>query len=261
MRALSKLPPMLSYRTIWLSDIHLGTRGCQADVLLDFLNHTQSKTLYLVGDIVDGWELKKKWFWPASHHSVLHHFLKCSREGTKVTYIPGNHDEMSRDYLGQTFGGIPVINQLVHETADGKRMLVMHGDQFDVVMRGAKWLAKLGSMAYGIAIGINWVFNTVRRALGLTYWSLSAYLKQKVKDRVKDINDYEHFLAEEARQNKCAGIICGHIHRAEIRTIEDVLYCNDGDWVESCTALVEHHDGRLEIIHWPTQRTALLAAA
>lgn len=187
--------------------------------------------------------------------------MKLSREGTKVTYIPGNHDEMSRDYLGKSFGGIPVINQLVHETADGKRMLVMHGDQFDAVMGCAKWLAKLGSMAYGIAIAINWVFNTVRKAFGLTYWSLSAYLKQKVKGAVKDINDYEHFLAEEARQNKCSGIIVGHIHRAEIRTVEDVLYCNDGDWVESCTALVEHHNGSLEIIHWPSQRSALLAPA
>ncbi len=252
---------MLSYRTIWLSDIHLGTRACQADMLLDFLNHTQSKKLYLVGDIVDGWELRKKWFWPCAHHSVLHHFLKLSREGTRVTYIPGNHDEMSRDYAGKTFGGIPVTNQVVHVTADGKRMLVMHGDQFDVVMRSAKWLAKLGSMAYGIAICINWIFNTVRLSLGLTYWSLSAYLKQKVKGAVKDINDYELLLAEEARQHKCAGIICGHIHRAEIRTVENVVYCNDGDWVESCTALVEHLDGQLEIIDWPAQRGALLATS
>lgn len=252
---------MLSYRTIWLSDIHLGTRGCQAETLLDFLEHTQSQDLYLVGDIVDGWELKKKWFWPPAHNSVIHYFLKLSREGTKVTYIPGNHDEMSRDYIGQRFAGIPVMDQIVHKTADGKRMLVMHGDQFDVVMRGAKWLAKLGSMAYGFAICVNWVFNTVRRAMGLTYWSLSSYLKQKVKDVVKDVNDYELLLAEEARQHKCEGIICGHIHRAEIRTMEDVLYCNDGDWMESCTALVEHHDGRLEIIDWPAQRGALLAVS
>lgn len=250
----------LSYRTIWLSDIHLGIKGCQAEVLLDFLKHATSPTLYLVGDIVDGWELKKKWYWPQAHDDVLHTFLKRVRDGVKVVYVPGNHDEMSRDYLNKTFGGIEVTNDLIHTTADGKRLLVMHGDQFDAVMVSAKWLAKLGSVAYGIAIAFNWVFNTVRRAFGLTYWSLSAYLKQKVKGAVSAVNDYEHFLAEAARQHKANGIVCGHIHRAEIRMIEDILYCNDGDWVESCTALVEHHDGRLEIINWPKQRDSLLAS-
>lgn len=251
----------LSYRTIWLSDIHLGTRGCQADMLLDFLAHTQSETLYLVGDIFDGWELKKKWFWPQAHNDVVHTFLKRARDGIKVVYIPGNHDEASRDYLGHTFGGISVVNELIHTTADGKRLLIMHGDQFDAVMGCAKWLAKLGSVAYGFTLTLNWVFNTMRRMLGFGYWSLSAYLKQKVKGAVSHINDYEHFLAEEARRQKADGIVCGHIHRAEIRMIEDVMYCNDGDWVESCTALVEHHDGRLEIINWPKQRGTLLQPA
>lgn len=246
---------------MWVSDIHLGTRGCQAEKLLDFLAHTRCETLYLTGDIFDGWELKKKWYWPPAHMDVVQAFLKRARSGEKVIYIPGNHDEVARDYLDNTFGGIPVINQLVHTTAKGERLLVLHGDQFDAVMGYAKWLAKLGSMAYGIAIAINWVFNKGRRALGLPYWSLSAYLKQKVKGAVKDLNDFEHFLVEEARRNDCMGLVCGHIHRAEIRTIEGILYCNDGDWVESCTALVEHHDGRLEIIHWPSQRNTLLAGA
>jgi UDP-2,3-diacylglucosamine pyrophosphatase LpxH len=249
----------LDYRTIWLSDIHLGTRGCQADMLLDFLAHTKSETLYLVGDIFDGWELKKKWFWPKSHQAIIHHFLGLSRSGTQVVYIPGNHDEIARDYLDKTFSGIPVTNQLIHTTAKGQRFLVMHGDQFDAVMGCAKWLAKLGSMAYGVALVINWIFNRMRRLLGFPYWSLSAFLKQKVKGAVKHINDYEHFLVQEARRNQCVGIVCGHIHRAEIRSIEDILYCNDGDWVESCTALVEHHDGRMEIIDWPKMRAALLS--
>jgi UDP-2,3-diacylglucosamine pyrophosphatase LpxH len=251
---------MLSYRTLWLSDIHLGIKACQAGLLLEFLRHAKSETLYLVGDIFDGWELKKKWYWPESHNDVVHDFLRRAREGTRVIYIPGNHDEMARDYLGRTFGGIQVINELIHVTADGKRLLVMHGDQFDAVMGSAPWLAKLGSAAYILTLGINWVFNTLRRALGFPYWSLAAYLKSKVKGAVKHINDYEHFLAEEARRQGCSGIVCGHIHRAEIRMIEDILYCNDGDWVESCTALVEHHDGRLEIINWPKQRDALLEA-
>lgn len=249
---------MLTYRTIWLSDIHLGTRGCQADLLLDFLTHTSSQQLYLVGDIFDGWELKKKWFWPQAHNDVIQAFLKKAREGTRVTYIPGNHDEVTRDYTGHVFGGITVVDQLIHTTADGKKMLVMHGDQFDAVVGYAKWLAKLGSMAYGVALGINWVFNKVRRFFGFSYWSLSAYLKQKVKGAVKHMNDFEHFMAEEVRQKQCDGIVCGHIHRAEIRTIENILYCNDGDWVESCTALVEHHDGTLELIDWPKQRSNLM---
>lgn len=252
---------MLTYRSIWLSDIHLGIRACQAEMLLDFLRHSTSENLFLVGDIVDGWELKKKWYWPPAHNDVVHEFLRRSREGTKVVYIPGNHDEAARDYLGLTFGGISVVNQMIHTTADNKRLLLMHGDQFDAVMGCAKWLAKLGSMAYRFTLVINWIFNTARRALGFPYWSLSAYLKQKVKRAVSHINDYEHFLAEEAKRNKCDGIVCGHIHRAEIRELEGILYCNDGDWVESCTALVEHTDGRLEIIKWASDRERLLAAA
>lgn len=248
----------LSYRTIWLSDIHLGIRGCQAEALLDFLAHTASPTLYLVGDIVDGWELKKKWFWPKAHNDVLHAFLRRARDGVDVVYVPGNHDEMSRDYLDKNLGGVRIANELIHITADGRRLLVMHGDQFDAVMGCAKWLAKLGSAAYGFTLTLNWLFNTVRRTFGFPYWSLSSYLKQKVKGAVSAVNDYEHFLVEEARRQKADGIVCGHIHRAEIRMIEDILYCNDGDWVESCTALVEHHDGRLEIIDWPRQRAALL---
>lgn len=247
---------MPHYRTLWVSDIHLGTRGSQAEQLLDFLARNTSETLYLTGDIFDGWELKKKWYWPESHQRVVQTFLQRAANGTKVIYIPGNHDEVARDYLDKNFGGIPIINQLVHTTAKGQRLLILHGDQFDAVMGYAKWLAKLGSMAYGIAIAINWVFNKVRRAFGLEYWSLSAFLKQKVKGAVKDLNDFEHFLVEEARRNNCTGLVCGHIHRAEIRMIEDVLYCNDGDWVESCTALAEDMEGNLLIIKWREQQAS-----
>jgi UDP-2,3-diacylglucosamine pyrophosphatase LpxH len=250
--------PILQYRTLWVSDIHLGTRGCQADLLLDFLGHVHADTYYLVGDIFDGWVLKKRWYWPQSHNNVLHHFLKMARAGKKVIYIPGNHDEMARDYVGLTFGGVEVKMITLHTTVDGKRLLIMHGDEFDAVMGYAKWLAKLGAVAYGFALTLNWVFNRMRRAFGFPYWSLSAYLKAKVKDAVRHVNDFEHFLAEAARTNKADGIVCGHIHRAEMREIEGILYCNDGDWVESCTALVEHMDGRLEIINWPQQRAQLV---
>jgi UDP-2,3-diacylglucosamine pyrophosphatase LpxH len=251
-------PPALRYRAIWISDIHLGTKSCQAEKLLDFLRHTESEFLYLVGDIVDGWQLRKRWYWPQAHNDVIQKLLRRARKGSQVFFLPGNHDEAARDFLGLHFGGVLVVNDLVHETKLGKRLLILHGDQFDAVMSYAKWLAHLGDAAYTLALGINVVFNYVRRKLGFTYWSLSAYLKHKVKNAVEHIGAFESFIADEARRQKADGVVCGHIHHAEMRMIDNVLYCNDGDWVESCTALVEHMDGRLEIINWPNQRETLL---
>jgi len=239
-------------RAIFLSDIHLGTRGCQAELLLDFLRHNESDYLYLVGDIVDGWRLKRSWFWAQSHNDVVQKILRKARKGTKVIYIPGNHDEAARDYCGLNFGGVQVMREAVHENADGRRFLVLHGDEFDGVVRYAKWLALLGDWAYNMALRANHWFNLARRALGLPYWSLSAWLKHKVKNAVEYIGNYEKAVAEEARRRGVDGVICGHIHHAEIRDFDGVLYCNDGDWVESCTGLVEHHDGRLEIVQWQT---------
>jgi UDP-2,3-diacylglucosamine pyrophosphatase LpxH len=251
---------ILRFRTIWISDIHLGTRGCQADALLDFLKHTESEYLYLVGDIVDGWALRKRWFWPQAHNDVVQKVLRRARKGAKVFFVPGNHDEVARDYCGLQFGGVTVINEVVHETADGKKLLVMHGDQFDAVMGCAKWLAHLGDAAYDFALTLNRIFNFARRRLGFSYWSLSAWLKHKVKNAVEHISAFEHFIALEARRHKVDGIVCGHIHHAEIRMIDNVLYCNDGDWVESCTALVEDFEGRLSILHWPTEREKVVGA-
>jgi UDP-2,3-diacylglucosamine pyrophosphatase LpxH len=253
--------PVLRFRAVWLSDIHLGTRGCRADILLDFLRHMETEYLYLVGDIVDGWQLRKRWYWPQEHNDVIQKLLRQSRHGAQVVFLPGNHDEAARDYLGLHFGGVLVTNEIMHTTADGKKLYILHGDQFDAVMGCAKWLAHIGDAAYTLLLGINVVFNFVRRKLGFSYWSLSAYLKQKVKNAVEHISDYENFIADTARRNKADGVVCGHIHKAEMRMIGDVLYCNDGDWVESCTALVEHHDGRLQIINWPKERDALLQAA
>jgi len=240
----------LKFRSIFISDIHLGTRGCKAEFLLDFLRHTESEKLYLVGDIIDGWRLKKNWFWPQTHNDVVQKLLRKARKGTDVTFIPGNHDEFVRGYADNDFGQIRVARDMIHETADGKQFLVLHGDEFDGVIKYAKWLAVLGDYAYVAALSFNHWLNEVRRRFGLPYWSLSQYLKYKVKNAVQFISDFEEAMAEAARMRGVDGVICGHIHHAEIRDIDGTLYCNDGDWVESCTALVEHFDGRMEILTW-----------
>lgn len=242
------------YRAIWISDIHLGTRGCKAEYLLDFLRHTESEYLYLVGDIFDGWRLKRSWYWPQAHNDVVQKLLRKARKGTHLIYVPGNHDEILRDYVGQHFGGVQVHKDIVHTTANGRRLLVIHGDQFDGIVRYSRWLALLGDEAYDWAIAINHWFNVARRHLGFGYWSLSALLKNKVKNAVKFIENYEQAVIEEVRRRELDGVICGHIHQATIREVDGVLYCNDGDWVESCTALAEHLDGRLEILHWAKMR-------
>ena len=237
-----------NFRTLWISDVHLGTRGCQAEALLAFLRSVEFETLYLVGDIVDGWRLKRGWYWPAAHSELVQEVLGRAQRGATVIFVPGNHDECARDYLGMVVGGIRIEGEVIHETADGRRLWVTHGDEFDGVMRYAKWLAFLGDTAYQVALTSNRWFNLVRRRLGLPYWSLSAYLKHKVKNAVQFISNFENMLADEARKRGVDGVVCGHIHHAEMREISGVLYCNDGDWVESCTALAEHIDGRLEIV-------------
>ncbi len=244
------------YRTIWISDVHLGTRGCQAGKLLDFLRKTESDYLYLAGDIIDGWRLKRSWRWPQEHNDVVQKILRKARKGTKVIYVPGNHDEFARQYVGHHFGGVKVVARAIHETADGRRLLVLHGDKFDVVVRYAKWLAVLGDGAYTLLLVFNNWFNKVREGMGRPYWSLSAYLKLKVKNAVRFIAEYETAIAREAASEGLNGVVCGHIHHAEMREIAGILYCNDGDWVESCSALVEHKDGRLELIHWAETATA-----
>ncbi len=238
------------YRTVWISDVHLGTRGCNAPLLLDFLRDAECLTLYLVGDIIDGWRLRRGWYWPQAHNDLVQKLLRKARKGTRVIYIPGNHDSFARDYVGHQFGAVDVVEEAIHETADGKRLLVVHGDEFDGIVRYARWLAVLGDHAYTLALAANHWFNRVRRRLGYPYWSLSAYLKHKVKNAVQFIGEYEHTVVEAARLRQVDGVVCGHIHHAELREADGILYANCGDWVESCTALVEHHDGRLEILRW-----------
>ena len=245
----------MSYRAVFISDTHLGTKGSRADFLADFLRRTSCEHLFLVGDIIDGWRLRKSWYWDDSHDDVLRQLVRQSQNGTRITYIPGNHDEMFRPWLsiGLNVCGIELCNEAEHHTADGKRLLVTHGDEFDSVVRYAKFLALLGDSAYTAALVINRWFNAVRRRLGYPYWSLSAWAKRQVKGAVKAINLFEVALADEARRRGFDGVVCGHIHHAEIRDVDGILYLNGGDWVESCTALVEHHDGRLELIDWAAE--------
>jgi len=240
------------YRSIFISDTHLGTRGCRCDFLADFLRRGSAENLFLVGDIIDGWRLRKSWYWDENHDDVLRQILRHARSGTKVTYIPGNHDEMFRSWLpaGVDISGIRLVKEAEHVTADGKRLLIVHGDEFDNVVRYARFLALLGDWAYTTALIANRWFNVARRHLGLPYWSLSAWLKRQVKEAVKAVDRFESALAAEARRRGFDGVVCGHIHHAEMREVDGIMYMNDGDWVESCTALVEHHDGRMELIDW-----------
>lgn len=239
------------YRSIFLSDVHLGTKGAQADALLEFLREHDADTIYLVGDFIDGWRLRSSWYWPQSHNDVIQKLLRKVRKGTRLVYIPGNHDEFLREFCGLCFGSIEVSDTAIHVAADGKRYLVIHGDLFDLVVRHAKWLAFLGDWAYRAAMALSGYINLVRRKLGFTYWSLSAWAKARVKNAVNFIGHFEETLAAEAGRHNVDGVICGHIHSAAMRDIDGFHYINTGDWVESCTALVEHTDGRMEIVYWP----------
>lgn len=267
--AISNDPPVaeaedggsLRVRTVWISDLHLGTPGCQAKALLEFLREVECEQLFLVGDIVDGWQLRRSWYWPQAHNDVVQKLLRKARKGCRVIYVPGNHDEFARKYLQHSFGGIEVAQEWIHETADGRKLWVTHGDLFDGVIQHAKWLAYLGDSAYEFTLKLNRHLNSLRARLGLPYWSLSKYLKLKVKRAVSFIGEFEEALAREARKRGVQGVVCGHIHHAELRDIDGILYANDGDWVESLTALVEHADGHLEILDWAERQRAQAADA
>ncbi|MDC8786264.1 UDP-2,3-diacylglucosamine diphosphatase [Roseateles koreensis] len=249
--------PSRHYRTVWISDLHLGTPGCQAAALLEFLREVECEQLFLVGDIIDGWQLRRSWYWPQAHNDVVQKLLRKARKGCKVYFVPGNHDEFARKYLNHNFGGIEVVKEWIHETADGRKLWITHGDLFDGVIQCAKWLAHVGDTAYEFTLKLNRYLNHLRAKFGLPYWSLSKYLKQKVKRAVSYVSDFEVAVAREARKRGVYGVVCGHIHHAEMREIDGILYCNDGDWVESLTALVEHADGRLEILDWTQIGTVL----
>ena len=238
------------YRTIFLSDLHLGTRGCQAELVLDFLRYNDADTYFLVGDILDGWRMRASWYWPQSHNDVIQKLLRKVRRGARMIFVPGNHDEFARQFVGLSFGGIEIVRNAIHVAADGKTYLIMHGDEFDVVVRHSKWLAYFGDWAYDAALFLNTRFNDVRRLFGFPYWSFSAWAKQKVKNAVNFIGSFEAELAGEARRRGVDGVVCGHIHHPTIRQIDDVTYVNTGDFVESCSFIAEHDDGRFEVMTW-----------
>lgn len=256
--------PARQHRTIFISDVHLGTRGCKAELLADFLAANSCETLYLVGDIVDGWQLKRRWFWNPAQTRVIQEILKKADDGTRVIYVPGNHDEFMRAYAGRVIAGVEIKLEDIHETADGRRIWVLHGDRFDSVIGYAEWLAHVGDRAYCLALALNDRLHALRRTLGLPYWSLSAYLKRAVKNAVEYVSRFEEIVARATTPKGVDGVICGHIHHAEIRRIGPILYLNDGDWVESCTALVEDARGHLEILRWassaPTSNSACTIA-
>ncbi len=248
------------YRTVFLSDLHLGMRGAQASRVLDFLRHTEAERWVLVGDIVDGWALAQSWHWPQAANDVVQKLLRKARKGAHVVYVPGNHDGAARQFAGLAFGGVDVRREWMHVTADGRRLLVLHGDEFDGMVALAPWLSHVGARAYALSIRLNTVVAAVRERLGLDYWSLAAALKARTKKAVQYVAGFEEAVARRAASVGADGVVCGHIHRAELREIATdsgrrVLYANCGDWVESCTALVEHADGRLELVPW----TAALA--
>ena len=240
----------LDYRAVWISDVHLGTKGCKADLLLDFLKSFNAEYLYLVGDIIDLWGMKKSVHWPQQHNDVIRTILSKAKKGAKVVYIPGNHDEFLRDYDGMQFGNVIVRTIDIHTMVDGKQYLIMHGDEFDSAVRCNRMLSFIGSRAYDVILGLNRTYNFLRRKFGLPYWSLSNYIKHRVNNAVNYINRFEDAVAFEANRHQVDGLICGHIHRANLREVNGIQYCNTGDWVESCTALVEHRDGNLELVNW-----------
>ena len=247
----------LHYRAIFISDVHLGFSGCSAQYLLDFLRSTSCDYLYLVGDIIDIWQMKKRLHWPQAHNDVVRTILGKAKHGTKIYYVPGNHDELLRDYEGMVFGNLEIMSERIHETKHGKRFLVMHGDQFDSVVKHSKILALIGSALYEMLLNLNSLVSYVRRKMGFSYWSLAKTVKNKVKKAVNYISNFETALAYAANKHGVDGVVSGHIHRAEITTIEDIIYCNCGDWVESCTALVETNDGNLELLHWTEAQESL----
>lgn len=238
------------HRTIFISDVHLGARGCRADLLVDFLKSHEAETLYLVGDIFDGWKLKRGWHWTPVHNQLVETVLAKARLGTRVIYIPGNHDEGLRNFFGSDFGAMEVKANDVHVSASGKRYLVTHGDEFDVIVSNAKWLAYLGDRLYAALIWLNPKINAVRSLFTRSYWSLSKWAKHQVKQAVNFIGEYERALVAEARLKGYDGVICGHIHHAAISDMDGIEYINTGDWVESCTAIVEDHDGKMHLIDW-----------
>lgn len=246
-----------AYRSIFISDVHLGTKDCNAEYLSDFLKTIQCERLYLVGDIVDLWNMRNSVYWPQSHNEVIRTILKLSKNGTKVFLVPGNHDELLRDFVDHSFGNIEIHKRIVHKTPDNRKFLVLHGDEFDRVVACNKLMSLIGDFAYDGLLFSNRIINIIRKKNGLNYWSLANYIKSKVKNAISYIEKFEDAVTRAAKHDRMDGVICGHIHHAEIKQLNDVVYCNTGDWVESCTAIAESFSGELKLVHWTEQKSYL----
>lgn len=251
------------YKSIWLSDIHLGCKDCKAEFLLEFLETHHAERLFLVGDIVDFWALSRRVHWPESHNKVLNTLLRLARRGTRVIYVPGNHDEVMRPYAELLFGGIEIHEEFIHETVTGKKMLLLHGDKFDAQVCLGRFHAKLGDALYDFLLFLNRHCHALRKTLGLPYWSLASYIKTKVKKANEAIRRYQKAAIQEAKRQSTDGVVCGHIHHPELNIDEGILYCNDGDWVENCTTLVETHNGDIQLLRWSdaTKSTEVISQA
>jgi len=249
----------LKYRAIWISDVHLGYRGCKADYLLDFLRSTETEYLFLVGDIIDIWSMKRTMFWPQSHNNVIRTILGKAKHGTKVIYIPGNHDEEFRAYNGMVFGNVEFHNEYTHTTADKRTVHILHGDKYDAVMQCSKFAEYIGNLGYDFILFANHILDKLRHKLGFPFWSLARFIKTRVRNAMVHIRKYEDIVAADAKRHAYDVVVCGHIHHADIRLIDNVMYCNDGDWIEHCTALVEKQDGTIELIHWSDRQLAIKA--
>lgn len=245
-----------SYRAAWISDVHLGTRTCNAPALLEFLRHCEVRTLYIVGDLIDIWSLRRGVYWPQEHNDVIQKILRKARKGTRIIYIPGNHDEFVERFCGE-YGHITIEKHAIHVTADERRILVIHGHELDTVVQNARWLAFAGDVGYQFLLSLNPLINFGRRRFGLGYWSLSAYAKKRVKDAVKFIGEYEKAVVRYAEEYAVDAVLCGHIHSASVHQFGDVTYYNCGDWVETCSAMVEQHDGTMELLHFAPSGSAL----
>ncbi|MFV0338326.1 MAG: UDP-2,3-diacylglucosamine diphosphatase [Chthoniobacterales bacterium] len=250
---------MKSYRSCWISDFHLGTKGCQAPLLLDFIRDLDCETLYLVGDILDIWALKRGIYWPQTHNDVIQKLLRKGRKGTKIIYIPGNHDEFVSDFPGD-YASVHIQKNAIHECADGRRILVIHGHELDIVVQNLGWLAHLGDIGYKLLLRLNFINNALRRLLGLRAWSLSAFVKSEVKNVVGFIGKFEESIARYAEDYEVDGVICGHIHTPAIRKLKNITYYNTGDWVEHSTALLENHDGSIDLLDFSKQNTTPASA-
>jgi UDP-2,3-diacylglucosamine pyrophosphatase LpxH len=242
--------PIVHVRTVFISDVHLGSRDCRADLVLDFLRRVHCDQLILVGDIMDVWSLRRSFYWPQSHSDVLRTILGKTKHGTRVVFVPGNHDEQFRNVCGMAFGNLEVQREFIHETLQGRRLLVVHGDEFDGAVQCSRWLTALGSGLYDVILGLNRALNSLRHRYGLGYWSLAGYLKSRVGNAMKYVHSFEESAAHAARRRGLDGIVCGHIHRPQMAEINGVLYCNDGDWVDSCSALIEDRNGELQLWKW-----------